>query len=105
MHIYNISDFSTSVNGSNGDAFINCIMEFYDNCEDHITLDFSKVEFLSSIALAAVERLHTKMAEDGKKLTITNLSANIYQLFEITGLVDIVKISSANKPDGQHSIR
>ena len=58
---------------------------------DELTLDFEKLEYLSSAGLRVLLSLQKTMAEkDGMKLI--NVNGEIKGIFEITGFSEILKI-------------
>jgi anti-sigma B factor antagonist len=57
-----------------------------------ILLNFSNVEYLSSAALGKLITLNKKLNTGGGKLILCNISAQIYEVFEITKLDKFFKI-------------
>ena len=56
-----------------------------------LTLDFSKLEYVSSAGLRVILSAQKKMNVQGK-MTIKNVSADIMEVFEITGFSDILTV-------------
>ena len=52
----------------------------------HLTLDFSNVEYLTSLGLAMLLTLRKRLAEGGRRLAILNLQPHVYEVFTVTRL-------------------
>lgn len=57
-----------------------------------VTLDFSKLEYISSAGLRVILSLQKRMDKQGGKLTIIGVNEMIMELFEITGMIDVLSI-------------
>lgn len=58
---------------------------------DSLTLDFSKLEYISSAGLRVLLSAHKAMSvKDGMK--ITNVNEIVQEVFEVTGFADILTI-------------
>ncbi|MBR5960768.1 MAG: STAS domain-containing protein [Clostridia bacterium] len=58
---------------------------------DSLTLDFSKLDYISSAGLRVLLTAHKAMAaKDGMK--ITNVNEVVQEVFEVTGFADILTI-------------
>lgn len=60
--------------------------------ECHLLLDFTNVEFITSIELATLVNLHKKMKEANGGLTLFNLNPQIFEVFAITRLEKLIAI-------------
>ena len=58
----------------------------------HLLLDFSKVEYLNSDDLGVLINLHKKMLRVGGLLTLSNLNAQVYEVFTVTRLHTLLTI-------------
>lgn len=58
----------------------------------HLLLDFVNVDFLSSIELGTLVTLHNKMKASGGRLTLFNLSDQVFEVFETTCLHRLLTI-------------
>lgn len=56
-----------------------------------LTLDMAKLAYLSSAGLRVVLAAQKKMNRQGH-MTVTNVCADIMEVFEITGFIDILDI-------------
>lgn len=56
-----------------------------------ITLDFEKVEYISSAGLRVLLSAHKMMAKKGG-LHITHVSSSVNDIFDVTGFSDILNI-------------
>ena len=56
---------------------------------DNITLDLSKIEYVSSAGLGVLKTLHINMKEKGGNLYFRNTRKNVYEVFELTGFVGL----------------
>ncbi len=54
--------------------------------ECHLLLDFTHVEYLSSVELGTLITLHKKVKASGGRLTLFNLNAQVYEVFTVTRL-------------------
>jgi anti-anti-sigma factor len=52
----------------------------------HLILDFSNVEYLTSLGLAMLLTLRKRLAEGGRRLAILNLQPHVYEVFSVTRL-------------------
>ena len=54
--------------------------------ESHLLLDFINLEFVTGGDLGTLITLHQKSRASGKRLTLFNLNAHVYEIFSITKL-------------------
>lgn len=59
---------------------------------DKLTLDFSKLEYISSAGLRVLLSTQKRMNAQGS-MTVTNVNATIMEIFEVTGFNDILTIA------------
>jgi anti-anti-sigma factor len=57
-----------------------------------LLLDFAGVQFLSAAVLGKLVSLHARLRQLGTRLVLTSLSAELFELFEITQLQTILDI-------------
>jgi anti-anti-sigma factor len=57
-----------------------------------LCLDFSAVEYISSLGLAKVVALHKRLRAAGGHLTLRNLDPLVYEVFEITHLTKLLDV-------------
>lgn len=57
-----------------------------------LTLDFAKLEYISSAGLRALLALQKKQQKSNGKMVIKNVCETIAEVFEITGFSDILTI-------------
>jgi anti-anti-sigma factor len=67
----------------------------------HLLLDFSHVVALNSIELGTLVTLHTQARACGGRLTLFNLSAQVFRLFSVTRLDTLLEI--CREDTGTHS--
>ena len=60
---------------------------------DSLTLDFSKLEYISSAGLRVLLSAQKIMNKQGK-MTIKNVCPEIMDIFDVTGFVDILNIEN-----------
>ena len=58
----------------------------------HLLLDFSNVERLHSEELGTLIRVHQRLQASGGRLTLFNLSPNVYEVFAVTKLTTLLRI-------------
>ena len=58
---------------------------------DSLTLDFSKLEYISSAGLRVLLSAHKVMSNKGG-MKITNVNEIVQEVFEVTGFADILNI-------------
>ena len=63
-----------------------------DSRGGHLLLDFSKVEYVNSDDLGAIIKLHKKILRLGGRLTLSNLNAQVYEVFTVTRLYTLLTI-------------
>ncbi len=56
-----------------------------------LTLDFGKLEYISSAGLRVLLSTQKSMAKQGK-MTITHVNETIMDIFDVTGFIDILTI-------------
>jgi anti-sigma B factor antagonist len=52
----------------------------------HLLLDFTHVEYLTSVELGTLIGLHKRVKDSGGRLTLFNLNAQVYEIFTVTHL-------------------
>lgn len=57
---------------------------------DHLILDFSGLEYISSAGLRTIKRLHMKLLKKGGKLEIKGVQPQIMDIFEVTGFTALL---------------
>jgi anti-sigma B factor antagonist len=57
-----------------------------------LLLDFTNVEYLNSMELGTLVSLHKQVKEAGGRLTLFNLSAQVFELFAVTRLDTVLGI-------------
>ena len=58
----------------------------------HLLLDFTNVEYLSSVELGTLITLHKRVKAFGGRLTLFNLNAQVYEVFTVTHLQTVLGI-------------
>ena len=58
---------------------------------DQLTLDFSKLDYISSAGLRVLLSAHKAMSKKGGKV-VTNVNEMVNEVFEVTGFADILNI-------------
>ena len=68
---------------------------FADLPEDvsDITLDLAELDYVASAGLRVVVAQDKKSRQDGGMVRITNPSEEVMEVFDVTGLVDILEIA------------
>jgi anti-sigma B factor antagonist len=60
--------------------------------ERHLLLDFTNVEYMNSMELGTLVTLHKQIEAGGGRLTLFNLSAQVFELFTVTRLHTLLGI-------------
>jgi len=60
--------------------------------ERHLMLDFTRVTYLNSVELGTLITLHKRVETAGGRLTLFNLSAEVFRLFAIARLDTLLTI-------------
>lgn len=60
--------------------------------ECHLLLDFTNVEFVTSVELGTLVGLHKRMKTSGGRLTLFNLNLNVFEVFTVTRLEKLIGI-------------
>jgi anti-sigma B factor antagonist len=68
------------------------------SAEPQLVLDFEPVLFISSAGLSALIQLHQQMQARGGTLRLCNLRPDVYQVFEATGLREILDVHAGPLP-------
>jgi anti-anti-sigma factor len=58
----------------------------------HLLLDFTNVEYITSVELGTLVRLHKEVKARGGRLTLFNLSEVVYEVFTTTRLQTLIGI-------------
>ena len=67
---------------------------FMDEIVDTRTLDFSRLEYISSAGLGILLKTQKRLAESGAALKITNVNNHIYDVFRYSGFNAIFDIKA-----------
>lgn len=70
-------------------SFHNCIIELFDKGEKKILIDFSKVEYISSLGLRALILAGRKMNSVKGKLVLCSLQKSVQDVFEVSGFTSL----------------
>ena len=62
-----------------------------DNPGKHVVIDADKLEYISSAGLRVILRLR----KEEPKLAIINVAADVYEVFDMTGFIDMVTVEKA----------
>ncbi len=57
-----------------------------------LALDFGNVNFMSSLGLALLLKIHKRLAASGRRLAVVNLRPHIYELFSVTRLDTVLDV-------------
>jgi anti-sigma B factor antagonist len=57
-----------------------------------LLVDFSPVEFISSMMIGLIVRLHSRCKREGIRLKLCGVSASILEAFKVTGLRKVLEI-------------
>ena len=60
--------------------------------ESHLLLDFTNVEYITSVELGTLVSLHKKMKASGGRLTLFNLNPHVFEVFAVTRLEALIGI-------------
>jgi anti-sigma B factor antagonist len=60
--------------------------------ECHLLLDFTNVEFITSVELGTLIGLHKRMKATGGRLTLFNLNLQVFEVFTVTRLENLIGI-------------
>ena len=63
------------------------------NQNKKLVLNFINVKFMTSALLGLLVRIHKRVSEQGGRIQLCNLDANIHRVFEITKLTKIFDIT------------
>lgn len=67
-----------------------CLSERLGEC--HLLLDFTNVEYITSVELGTLVNLHKRMKASGGRLTLFNLNPQVFEVFTITRLEKLLEI-------------
>jgi anti-anti-sigma factor len=60
--------------------------------ECHLLLDFTNVDYITSLELGTLISLHKKLKATGGRLTLFNLNLQVFEVFVVTGLDKLMGI-------------
>ena len=64
----------------------------YNDVAMDVTLDFAKLEYISSAGLRVLLGEQKLMTKKGGKMVVKNVNETIMEVFEITGFTDVITI-------------
>jgi anti-anti-sigma factor len=64
----------------------------------HLLLDFGKVGYLNSTALAKLIGLYTRLRVSGRRLALANVAPNVYEVLHVTRLTTVLDVRQAIPP-------
>ena len=67
----------------------------------NVDLDFEAVAFLSSVGLATVLTLHTKLRAAGGRLALFNVRPHVYEIFAAAKLTVVLDVRQEEAPTGR----
>ncbi len=70
---------------------------FMDLIEGNSTLDFDKLDYISSAGLGILLKTQKRLAEKGAALKIINVNKHIHDVFHYSGFHSIFDISAKNE--------
>jgi anti-sigma B factor antagonist len=62
-----------------------------------LRLDFAGVRYLTGTGLGQLVQLHTALRAAGGRLILVNVPPLVYEIFEITGLIQLLEIHPTNR--------
>ncbi|HNW29051.1 MAG TPA: STAS domain-containing protein [Spirochaetota bacterium] len=72
--------------------FKNRLFELTQTSDKNIDIDLSKVDYMDSSGLGTLVSLHKIQNKKGRKLTISNVNADIRNLIRLSTLSDIFEV-------------
>lgn len=97
--VFQVGERYTTICGPERDDFLGDLLDLREGADDDITLDFTGVRQLNSIALAAIGKLHVWMEEHNHKLIVCGLNETLDKTFRITGLKRVMHVTDTT-PEG-----
>lgn len=89
LHILNISG---NVDSNTTPEMAMAIETRLQERSEDIIIDFSGVDYISSAGLRVVIKTHHMQTAAGKKMMLCNLKDYVYEIFEMSGLVNLLDI-------------
>jgi anti-sigma B factor antagonist len=84
---------SVCLDAVNAEVMAHLLSAFLDGQKlGHLVIDFDRVDFLTSEALCVLVSLHKRLVSTGGRLTLLNLRENVYEVFEVTKLTQILRV-------------
>jgi anti-sigma B factor antagonist len=77
------------IDPASADAFRNEVEDAVAHAADsggEVVLDFTDVSFIDSTGLTVLIDAHRRLGEEGRVLTVANVSAHVERVFTVTGL-------------------
>jgi anti-anti-sigma factor len=65
----------------------------------NLLLDFGKVGYLNSMALAKLVGLYTRLRASGRRLALENVSPHVYEVLHVTRLTMVLDVRPAAPPE------
>jgi anti-anti-sigma factor len=65
----------------------------------HLLLDFGKVGYLNSTALAKLVGLYARLRASGRRLALENVAPHVYEVLHVTRLTTVLDVRPACPPN------
>ena len=79
------------IDSNNAEEIGELMLEVADRFQN-VTLNLRELSYISSAGLRSLKRLYTKVRQNGGELVITEVSAYVGEVFEMTGFSGILRI-------------
>jgi anti-anti-sigma factor len=81
--------FGTVDRQHDDEQLLSLVLELH---QEQLTLDFGKVKLVTSQGLSMLVGLHKRLEAEGRRLVITNLLPQVYDVFSITHLNTLLDV-------------
>ena len=82
---------SGRLDANNSEEVAELFFQMADRFEN-ITLNMDQLKYISSAGLRALKKLYLKLRGKGGELSVSGVSPNIMEVFEMTGIAEMLNI-------------
>jgi anti-anti-sigma factor len=81
----------------NSKDFYNGIKEIFGGKNAHLSLDFSRVQFIDSSGIGSLIKLTSELKRENFTINVIGLNKNLKTVFQLSGISTIIKIKTQSE--------
>lgn len=80
----------------NSKDFYNGVKDMFEGKTGHLSLDFSRVQFIDSSGIGALIKLTSELKRENCVVNVIGLNKNLTAVFQLSGISTIIRIRTQN---------